>query len=145
MAAGKITVEGGEDLARALRELFPKSRADKVMRQFMIARGQPIADAAASMAPRHTGKLKSVIGVSPRLSRRQSQLHRKQDPGDVEVFIGASNVPQASLMEFGTSRTAPRPFLRPAWDEHKNSILTNLSNDLWNDIVRAAVQNARKR
>ena len=142
---GKVTIEGLDDLARALRELFPKAKGDKVMRQFMLDRGQPIAEAAASMAPRRTGKLKASIGVGTRLSRRQSIQHKKQRPGDVEVFIGAGKLPQAQLSEFGTSHSVAQPFMRPAWDQGKDRILMNLRSDLWNAIVQAAVANNRKK
>lgn len=136
--ADVIVVEGLEDLGRALRELFPPSKAAKIMDTILRRRAQPIADQAASSAPVRTGKLRRSIHVSNRLSKRQKSLHKKVDPADVEVFAGAAALDQSSLSEYGTSRQAPHPYMRPAWDSARAGLLNNLAQDIWNEIVKVA-------
>lgn len=134
--SNKITIDGLEDLGDALRNLLPPAKAAKVMRAVLTKRAQPIADRARQGAPVRTGQLRRSITVSNRLTRRQSIEHKKVDSGDAEVFVGAGKVPHASIEEYGTSRTAPHPFMRPAWDAERANILTGLGQDIWNELVQ---------
>lgn len=138
-----ITVQGLDSVAYALRNLFPKSEADGILRRVLTARGKPIAAAAAARAPQLTGELRRSITVSTKLSKRQRSIHKKVDPGDVEVFVGAGAIPQAHLTEYGTSREKAQPFMRPAWDQARVAILKDLASDLWNEIAARAARGSR--
>jgi len=135
-SSDRIIIEGLDDLAAALRNLFPPSKANGIMRKVLTARARPIADRAEQMAPRRTGQLQRSITVSSKLSKRQRSLHKKVDPADVEVFAGAGPVAQSSLTEYGTSHIAPHPFMRPAWDAARADLLTNIGQDLWTEITK---------
>jgi HK97 gp10 family phage protein len=148
--ATKVRVDGLRELERALAEL-PKATGKNVLRRVLLKRGQPVADAMQAMAPddpRTGGKdLKSSIGVSTKLSKRQAGLHRKMfanDKAAVEVFVGAGALPQAHLQEFGTAHHGPQPFARPAWDAGKGPLLDGLKDDIWAEIKKAAERLAKK-
>jgi HK97 gp10 family phage protein len=129
-------------LKDALEEL-PKATGKNVMRRILKRRAQPIADDAEALAPVRTGQLKRSIIVGTRLSRRQRRA-AKETKSYVEIYVGPGPLPQAHMDEFGTSQQKPQPFLRPAWDAHKGSLLNNLRDDLWAEIEKAAERLARK-
>lgn len=139
----RIEVTGFRELERALLEL-PNAVAKSVLRKALKKAGAPVVDAAQSLAPRATGALAESIEVKSSLVRRQRRRRRKQ--GDVELFIGATwpTGAHAHLLEFGTSKMAKRPFLRPAWDANKGRVLDIFQNELRIAIVKAARRLARK-
>ena len=50
----------------------------------------------------------------------------------------------AHMVEVGTSRMAPRPYLRPAWDANKDGILEGIKEDLWAEIQKSVARRARR-
>lgn len=138
----RVEVTGFKELEHALAEL-PKAVAKSVLRTALKKAGQPVVDAAQSLAPRDTGKLAESIEIKTSLSRRQRR--RRQKAGDVEQFIGPSTkAPHGHLVEFGTVKMAPRPFLRPAWDANKDRVLELFAKEMWTAIEKAARRLARK-
>jgi HK97 gp10 family phage protein len=145
-----VKVEGLRELAATLDQL-PKAVARNALRRALIKRGQPLADTMRSLAPDdpRTGgmDLRNSIGVGTKLSPRQAKLHRKENKDDkqfAEVFVGAGPVPHAHLQEWGTVFHGPQPFARPAWDQHKDTILEGIKDDLWAEIDKAAKRHAKK-
>lgn len=131
-----VKVEGLREIGAALEQL-PEAVTKKVMRQVLTARARPIADAARGNCPVESGELKNSIKVSGRLSRSQAREAR-ESASEVEVYIGPSPLPHAHLVEFGSIHNAPQPYMRPAWDGAKGTLLTNLAADLWAEIKKAA-------
>jgi HK97 gp10 family phage protein len=138
-----IKVEGLSDVMAALRDL-PNATAKNVMKRVLLARAEPVAEAARRLVPVHEGHLKESIHVSTRLTRRQKARHRKADPDDVEVFVGPGSDPAAHLNEFGSGHQAAQPFMRPAWDETKDELLEAVAADMWDEIEKAATRLAKK-
>lgn len=138
-----VKVEGMKELQRALEEL-PEALANSVMSKVLRDRAEPIAATARQLVPVDSGALRNSITVSTRLTRRQFGEHRKEGPRDVEVFIGPGSLPQAHLQEFGTFKDPAQPFMRPAWDQHRNSVLEGIAGDLWRAIEKAAMRLAKK-
>jgi HK97 gp10 family phage protein len=145
-----VRVEGLRELERALEEL-PKSTGKAVLRRVLKKRAEPIARHMTALAPDDpaTGgnDLRSSIGVSTKLSKRQASQHRKMfkdDKASVEMFVGAGPLPQAHLQEFGSSIHGPQPFARPAWDAGHGALLEGLKDDLWSEIKKSADRLARK-
>lgn len=98
------------DLAAAAGAIGPV--ATSVQREY----GQKIVARAKQLAPVRTGALQRSIRIAGG-SRESSRL------GLSEVVIEADTTPEtgrsyAGYVEFGTSRMAPRPFLRPALREY---------------------------
>lgn len=136
-----MTVDGLSDLVEGFREL-PKRTSKSVLRRVLTKRLEPAAEAMRRLAPDNPatgeGDLRSSIGVSTKLSKRQRQLHEKQHKDDVEVFVGAGPVPQAHLQEFGTVNHPPQSFARAGWDETKNGVLDGIADDLRDEIEKSA-------
>jgi HK97 gp10 family phage protein len=139
----KVKIEGLKEAHKALRKL-PDATAKNVMRRVLKTHGAAIAKRAQELAPENSGDLRESIVVSTKLTKRQRKQHRKAAKDDVEVYIGAGEVPQAHLQEFGTKNHPPQPFMRPAWDGAKRMILVGIRKDLWAEIKKAAARLARK-
>jgi HK97 gp10 family phage protein len=119
---------------KGMAEVANKGTLTKIL----MKHAQPIADDAASRAPKRTGTLARSAGVSTRLSPRQSALHKPVVHGknSTEVFVGYGPLPQAIIMEFGSIYVSPRPSLRPAWESGKNRMYVNIQRDLFSHIIR---------
>lgn len=146
-----VRVEGLRELDRALKEL-PKSVARNTLRGVLKKRAKPLADAMVANAPDdpETGgnDLRSSIGVSTKLSRRQAKLHRREHRDDkafAEVFVGAGPLPQAHLTEYGGPNNSPVGWGRAAWDVNKGDILDGIKTDLGQAIDKAATRLAKRR
>ena len=142
-------VEGLSELKNALLEL-PKATGKNVMRRVLKQRAQPIADSASSAAPANKqGEddniiLRDSISVSTKLSKRQRR-DAKDTKSYTEVYVGPSaKAFYAFMQEFGTSKFKPQPFMRPAWDSNKLTVLAGIKDDLWAEIKKASERLARK-
>jgi HK97 gp10 family phage protein len=105
--------------------------------------GEPIAAAARALAPRHTGQLAERIQVSGKLSNRQRRMHTKRDRDDVEIYIGAPPWAYAHILEYGGAHMKAQPYMRPAWDSSKASVLESISATMWAEIEKAAKRRGR--
>lgn len=132
--AQTVRVEGLRELERALNQL-PKAAVKAILRRVLKKRSKPIGDTAKQRAPKDEGDLEKSIGVSTKLSPRQRRAHRKSGGKDtVDMFVGAGPLPQAHMSEFGSAHNAPKPFMRPAWDQHKAAVLDGIGKDIGNEI-----------
>jgi HK97 gp10 family phage protein len=138
-----VKVEGLAALQAALRQL-PDATAKNVLRRVGRKVLQPVADRAEALAREHTGALKRSIGVSTKLTKSQRRANVKVGRDDVEVYVGAGGLTQAITEEYGTEDQTPHPFMRPAWDGEKRSVLANVKTGLWTEIDKAAARLAKK-
>lgn len=138
-----IKVEGLREVKHALRKL-PDATAKNILRRILKQRGQPIAERARQGVPVDDGQLRDSITVGTRLSKRQKSLHRKVDPDDVEMFVGAGPLPHAHMVEFGSINNEPSLFMTRAWDAERRGVLEGVGQDLWAEIAKAAKRMARK-
>jgi HK97 gp10 family phage protein len=141
MANKWVKLEGLSELKDALEEL-PKSTRASVLRNILKDAGEPMAIDASIQAPRRTGRLKLSIGVSTKLSKRQRSLNKKES--QVEVYVGAGPLAQATQQEFGNSHNKPQPFMRPAWDRGKQKALGRIAQLLSVEIEKARARLAKK-
>lgn len=144
--AERVRVEGLKELEAALADLKYSTRKS-VARTVLKDRAKPFAATMKEHAPRQAGEaggqLQDSIGVSTRLSKRQAR-QAEREPNTVYVYAGAGALPQAHLEEFGGPNNRPRPFGRPAWDQHKRPMLDGIAADMWKRIKQAADRAARK-
>lgn len=89
----------------------------------MRAGGMVIMNGAKRRAPYRTGTLRRSIAI-------------EDGPGPLEVTIG-TDLNYAPYVEFGTSRMAARPYLRPALDEDHDEAMSAIGDAL--DDLLAAV------
>jgi len=141
--AFRVEMLGFRELEQALLEL-PKAVAKSALRQALKKAGQPVVADAQRKVPVLTGELLGSLDIRSTLSKRQRRGRAKA--GDVEMFIGPSwpKGAHGHLVEFGTSKMAARPFLRPAWDANKERVLAAIGKELWASIEKAARRLARK-
>src|SRR5262245_33332463 len=101
----KITVRGGQQTARALRELGKRSSAETVLRSALRPGASEIVEAARAKAPRDTGALARSIAIGIIKTRRQAAKlvvgHRKDDP--------KSRWRISHIVEFGSRFVSARP------------------------------------
>jgi HK97 gp10 family phage protein len=74
------------------------------------AGAEQIAQSAKERAPVNTGKLRDAI-------------HVDQDGGGFAVIAGNKDVFYGHIVEHGGNRTAPRPFMIPALEQHREEII----------------------
>ncbi len=137
-----IKIEGLSELRAALEQL-PKATSKSVMRKVLMVRAKTIAAAAKSLVPVKSGELRDSIVASTKLSKSQRR-EAEETASYVEVYAGAGPLPHAHLVEFGSVNNQPQPYMRPAWDTHKGTLLDSLKEDLWTDIQKAVDKLARK-
>jgi HK97 gp10 family phage protein len=164
-----ISTSGFRALDQALAEL-PKSTARSVLIRTLKKAGQPIADEASRLAPVDTGKLRDRIIVSARLKNKvggaefaaamraglgkaaavSALRQARRDAGGgsfAEMFVGPARgvLAYAHLVEFGTVKNPPKPFMRPAWDGNKRQALDIIRRELGTEIIMAAKRLARSK
>lgn len=102
----KITIEGEKELSRKLEQLGIEGR--KALANAMKQAAEQVRDEAKRRAPVRTGNLQRHI------------IERKAFDDDYGVmYLVGPEYPQAAyghIVEGGSSRMSPQPFLRPALD-----------------------------
>ncbi len=138
-----VKVEGLREIRDALSEL-PKATGKNIARRILRERAKPFLDSAKSKVPTDRGTLKRSMIISSKLTKRQRRKHKKPDPRDIEIYIGPGSLPHAHLIEFGWSHSGSQPYLTPAWEANKGSLLKNIGGDFWVEIEKAFARIARK-
>ena len=129
-------VTGFAELRRALEEL-PDQIARKTLRKAVSSAAALVRDEAKSRAPVDTGEMRRDIMVKKGRGDRFKAVY--------EVFVRSGkksrlagkrrNVQRDSFywrfVEFGTSKMAARPFMRPAFEAKKDAAI-----DMVRDTIR---------
>lgn len=102
-----MTVRGGEQLQRSLSRLAGAQRR-QAQRDGLEAGARIVETHAKLLVPVDTGFLRSRITVD--------------EVTPQEAIIGP-HTDYAEHVEFGTSRMAAQPYMRPALDEHEGEIV----------------------
>lgn len=152
-----IKLRGAEGLADALRALGDDRAVKRIIKRALLEEARPAAAEARRLAPKDTHVMSDKIDVSTTLSRRQSRGRRSRAKSDLEaeVFIGAGARGPSVLQEFGTApryrknggftgSTPAHPFMRPAWEKWKYTILDRFALRVWYEIERSAERLRRK-
>ena len=145
-----VSLSGFKALDAALGEL-PKATAKNVLKRVLIKAAQPIEDSAVQLAPRLTGRLAASIIIGTKLTRSQQESgpvltadgYRSASKNYVEIYVGTA-LPRGQFEEFGTIKNHPQPFMRPAWDGHKEESLAIIAGLLGTEITKAAARYAKK-
>lgn len=149
-----MKVEGFRDMERALAAL-PRGTAKGVVRRVLKKTLEPVRDTADMYSSAFP------IAITSKLSPRQRGMARSDFAGNVvTMFVGptaqdGSHAPHAHLIEFGTGpryhesgkyvgAVSPDPFMRPAWDMHKATLLDSLGTYMWQEIEKTVARRAAK-
>lgn len=139
-------MSGLKELDEALGKL-PRATGKNVLRRIAIRSLAPVLSAAKQFVPVNEGHLRNSLKITTRLSKRQQRENAKEvaeGKASVQLYAGASALPHSHLVEFGTAKMAPQPFLRPAWDANKEDVLQLIKDELGTEITKAAARLARK-
>lgn len=138
----KMQVTGFDDLQAMLVSLGSVARQDNALKRAMTTALEPTAMLAVQMAPKRSGNLARSIIIS------DTAKGAAKNPDAVTMYLGASyrkgaRGRHAHLLEFGTVKMAPRPFLRPAWDQDGDAMLQRLAGELRTQIAAAVKRKGR--
>lgn len=106
-----------EDLTKGFQELseelaeISKSTTESVRREALDDGAEIIVARARQLAPRDTGLLKS------------EGIVKGDNDGDSIKVGWTKDGFYGRFLENGTSKMAPRPHLRPAWEQEKTAVL----------------------
>jgi HK97 gp10 family phage protein len=70
----------------------------------------------------------------------------------IEIFMGPAQPARgkkraaikAIVMEFGSFKDTPQPYMRPAWDQDHRAMLERLKGELWSELAKAIARAERK-
>lgn len=145
-------------LRKSLADL-PKELMKAAEVSTLRAGAKPIASAAKAKVPTNTGALKKSIGINvakgkgsqirtarvgPRAGFRGPSLGFKKDKkGSVrERFVTPNKY--VHLVEFGSSRSAAKPFIRPAIDTSQGQVIDAMAAGLDKHLTRTTARLKRK-
>lgn len=130
-------VEGLAELKRAMAEV-PIAMQGKVSLELLRKAGKPMLEAARARAPVRTGRLRRNIYMArardstakdPLVIIRVHRRGKAGDPGNAFYWL---------YQEFGTSKQAAHPFLRPAFEATKQESLDILKRSTAEEVEKAA-------
>ncbi len=123
----EVRLEGVDTLLAKLGKLTPGAR--RVVRRNVRRTAVRIESRAKEWAP-HSA-LQPPIKRPPSRSkgRLRSSIRHEVAPGGMAARIG-TNVHYAPYQEFGTVHIPPRPFLGPAFQEHRGRFIADLVAEL---------------
>ncbi|WP_333702895.1 HK97-gp10 family putative phage morphogenesis protein [Sphingobium yanoikuyae] len=111
----------------------PQSRERSLMAGAVVVQNE-----ARRLAPVLTGNLRDSIIVSLDGGLNSSAVSQRRF--FTAVYIGPSRGKgfYGHMVEFGTSHSAPHPFMRPALDNTREEVKRAMGNSIWIDIKKAA-------
>ena len=148
-------VEGFAELEKQLRDMAQGFRADTIAKATMVKAAKQamepvLADVSthAPFNPKNTGPihLRETARLTARIPTTADRKSIHVSPTDAVIAVVSVKRSAVSLaMEFGTSKLAARPFLRPALQANKEQVVTTLGELMGSFIIDYAKKLERKR
>jgi HK97 gp10 family phage protein len=121
---------GFADLYKSIRKLEEGVLA-KELTPLLVRASEPVRVYAQTLAPDDPKSpnpdLESGIAISTRQRSGRAKRDRQLGKYDARVFIGPfggrSAYPQAIMQEFGTVKMSAQPYMRPAYDSQKETVV----------------------
>jgi HK97 gp10 family phage protein len=144
----KYKISGLDGIAKTMAQL-PKSVERKLAIASLRGGGKIIVDAARLLAPVGSGaRYKYPFRGKRRrpgaLRRSITQRAKRGFVPTLQIGIRSGAAPHAHMVEFGTSKMAARPFLRPALDTNKDKVIRVTGNSLGPAIEKEAARLRRR-
>ena len=146
-----MKIHGANAIAKALDKL-PDELKKGGERRVLAAGAKPIVKAARGKVRKDSGNLKKSLGSKVKMIKgvRTARVGARTGFGKMVerdgrmVYSKPTNY--AHLVEYGTSRTAAKPFIRPAVDNTKNEVVQAMSEGLSKHLTSAVKRvKARRR
>lgn len=142
MASVTVKVEGLAQLEKRMQTLALDMQ-DKIARAATAAGAVVIKNAAIRNAPRDTGNLAKNI-IAKRLPKGEAQhtsehivTVRKGKLTKKQKASGLKDAYYGGFVEFGTVHMAPRPYLRPAFDQNKTQAVDAMKSRIETRLKKA--------
>jgi HK97 gp10 family phage protein len=134
---GKVefTIKGAKEMEALLKKLGPVL-ASKIGDQALRAGAKVIVAEAKRLVPVRTGALRDSITIMVRKPRNDKQRI---------VLMGFKRTAswRAHFVEFGTSHSAAKPFMRPAMDSKVGEALEEMGKVMARGLAREAAKLAK--
>lgn len=143
-----VTITGDRELAARLSRLSERAQG-KTLERALVAGALVIQNNAKERAPYRSGNLRRSIHIGGHQDLAPDRGDIVDTTGvpvprpelganTVAVYVG-TDVNYAAKVEYGEKNRRPKPYLRPAADENKDAVRTEVAEAL-SDLVRAAVR-----
>lgn len=83
-------------------------------------RGKPVSFEAQQSSTRYPGQLRDTI----------RRVNRRDRPGNIRVYAGSKAVNYAHFVERGTVKMRARPFMRPGFQQIKNTVISRIEKGI---------------
>jgi len=124
----KVKIDGLDEINKKLKNLDDKV-ARKIIKKGINDGTKIVLKEMKSLVPIRTGLLRKSLGRKVKAYRKSKLILGLIGPrmGFVRVINGKKVDPTnyAHLVEFGHGRVKPKPFVRPARDNTKNSVMAS--------------------
>lgn len=125
-----VTLSGFPELADSLEHLADSETVQEILGSAVVQGGVIVVTDAKRRVPVDTGNL-----------QRSIHLEYATDAGDKQAAVEVgTDVDYGKYVEFGTSRMAAQPYLRPALDENRDEIAAVII-DTFKDLAFEELQN----
>lgn len=124
----RMRIEGGDKLAKALESLSPRL-SKKILREALIAGGEPMRRLTAQRAPRAPGAPDMADHIAIAAVRDQNNQASVGIGVDDKAFF------YDLFQEWGTARHKAQPFYRPAFDETAPESIQIIGAELWRQLT----------
>ena len=133
----KLTVTLPTDFEERLSQLG--DRTDEIAERVLKAGGEVVLNQVKSnlnnvLSGKSTGELANSLGMSPVKVNRKGDYNLKIGFAEPRKGTGKSNAKIANILEYGSSRQKPRPFMKPAKSQSKNAAISAMERK-FNDEV----------
>lgn len=125
----RIEIEGLDDLERKLSGLGATINAQGLLENALMSGAEIVQSAFSAAAPRRTGQLAGDIQIS---KQGRQKFSVRVGPG-IAGFYGR-------YLEYGTSKMAARPWMRPAFASVHPQAQAAISKAIWAEVEKAATR-----
>lgn len=152
MARTTVKLSGFKELNKALNEL-PKAGHSWALRRAGQKAMQPMADLAARLAPNDPrtsapDDLSTSIGLSFRAKIGRGGREEVERDTRANIYMGPDvGLPRyirAQVMEFGSYKDRPQPYMRPAFEQDGAAVIERLKPLLRAEIDKVVARIAAK-
>jgi len=146
---------GLKDLDKVLGQIakeYGQKEGEKTLRDALRNAAKPVLDAAKDNVPTKSGALKDTIKVSVGRPNKADKKNGATKDTVAVARVKAGNTKKAAVggvwysnfVEYGTERSAPKPFLRPAIDSHSDTSVNIFAHELGKSIDKSVKRLQKK-